>query len=177
MRHLLVAVVLAGCVDSSTGPQDDPPAAEPAPPEMPNPGTPTPTPETPDSVIARWQDCMTFSDFQTANMANAWANMQTSTGYKCTACHASGGNGFIATTDAQQMFDVLAANKYYLLGHITLSPTAQGSYEVIVNENTIPAAGSGQVPHTEHPRYDATAGMNATRMFYNLTQAHCSGPV
>jgi cytochrome c len=180
MRHLLVAVLLASCADSPS-PEPEPPMPEPemeTPPEMPDPGTPTPTPtETPDGVIARWQQCMTFGDFQTANVASTWANMSTANNQKCTSCHVNGGWGFVATTNAQQMFDILKADKYYLLEFITLASSAQGGYQVIFNEQTIPAAGSGQAPYTEHPRFTATAGMNAARTFFNLTQARCSTPI
>ena len=178
MRHLIVAVLLASCVDSSSGPETEPPMTEPemqTPPEMPEHDTPTP--ETPDEVIARWQACMTFADFHAANMASAWSNMTTASNQKCTSCHVNGGSGFIATTNEQQMFDVLKMNKYLLLELVTLALTAEGTYHVIVNDKTIPAAGSGQVPHAEHPHFDATAGMNATRMFYDLTQARCSTPI
>jgi hypothetical protein len=147
------------------------------PPEMTEPDDSTPTPESPDEVIARWQQCMTFGDFQSVNMASTWANTSTTTSQKCTSCHLDGGWGFIATTNAQQMFDLLKADKYYLLQFISLAPATQGGWQVIFNELTVPAAGSGQVPHVEHPRFTATAGMNAARAFYQLTQARCSTPI
>jgi hypothetical protein len=182
MRHLLVVILLASCVDSSSDPQGDPPAPddpEPemqTPPDMPEPGTPTPA--TPDEVIARWQQCMTFADFQTANMANAWASMSTTSNQKCTSCHVTGSFSFMATTNAQQMFDVLKMDKYYLLEFVSLAPAAQGGgYDVIFNDKTIPSVAAGQVPYAEHPRFDATVGMNAARTFYTLTNARCATPI
>ncbi|HTL37009.1 MAG TPA: hypothetical protein VL326_27925 [Kofleriaceae bacterium] len=145
------------------------------PPDEPEPGTPTPA--TPDELIARWQQCMTFADFQTANVAPAWANMSTTLNQKCTSCHINGGWSFMATTNAQQMFDVLKTDKYYLLDFISIGPAEQGGYQVIFNDKTIPSVATGQVPYAEHPRFTATAGMNATRNFYELTSARCSTPI
>lgn len=181
MRHLLVVVLLASCVDSSSGPETEPPTTVPEP-EMQTPpdetGDPgTPTPATPDELIARWQQCMTFADFQTANVAPAWSSMLTSSNQKCTACHNAGAFSFMATVDAQQMFDVLKTNKYYLLEFVSIAPATAGGYQVIFNDKTIPSVAAGQVPYAEHPRFNATAGMNAARNFYDLTSARCSTPI
>ena len=143
---------------------------------MPEPPPPPPMPGDATAALQRFQDCMVFADFQSANMAGAWSSLTTNNGSKCAACHVNGGFNFIVTADAQFFFDTLKSNKYYLLEHITVGQTAQGQYQAIVNETTIPAAGSGQAPHTEHPRFNAAAGMTATRNFYNLTQARCAAP-
>jgi hypothetical protein len=173
MRHLLFAVLLASCVDSSGDPEEALPLPDP---EVATPDPGTPTPESPDDVIARWQQCMTFADFQSADMANSWAHMLSTGNMKCMNCHGTGAGGFIATTNAQQMFDVLKTQQYYLLQHITLAATAQGSYQVVVDTNSIPEAGLGHAPHAEHPTFNASAGMTAFRTFFQLTQSRCAGP-
>jgi hypothetical protein len=68
-------------------------------------GTTTPPPgtttETPGAATARvlnqWSACMTEANWTTANMTKAWGTMQANNGSKCEDCHATGGQGMIAT--------------------------------------------------------------------------------
>ena len=64
--------------------------------------------------MSQFAGCMTITNFNTANMANAWGNLQAKNGSECKRCHATGGEGFIASTNAQVMFDTISTNKMLL---------------------------------------------------------------
>ena len=178
MRHLLALVLVASCVATDEGPPPDP--VEPTPDEPtpePEPEEPTTPNEGPEAALLRWQQCMTFSDFQAANMAGAWTSVATTTNQKCGSCHAVASYGFVATSNAQQFFDVIKADKYLLQAFVDVSTVASqpGAYQVIVDEQTIPGAGSGGI--VEHPRFNPAVGMAALRDFYLRTEARCAGPL
>ena len=148
-------------------------------PDEPTPAPPEPTTpnEGPEAVLLRWQQCMTLADFQAANMAGAWTSVATTpTNQKCASCHAVASYGFVATSNAQQFFDVIKADKYLLQAFVDVAAVASqpGAWQVIVDEQTIPGAGSGDIP--EHPRFNPAVGMTALRDFYQRTQARCAAP-
>jgi len=154
---------VTACVASPA--PDDPIPPEPADPAPTDPSDPEP-PEI--SLLRSWMQCMELSDFQASNMAGAWANTITSNNTRCSACHENGADGFIATLDEQRFFDVLKGNKYFALMFFTVYGPAD---HVVVNDVTIPSISRGEVPHTQHPLFDASLGLAATSKFYDLTQA------
>lgn len=173
MRHLLVLVLVTSCVATDDG---QPPLPEEPDAPTPPPDEPTTPNENPEAVLLRWQQCMTFADFQAANMAGAWTSVATTTNQKCASCHGPASHGFVATSNAQQFFDLIKADKFLLLAFVNVAGIASqpGAYHVTVNEVTIPGAGSGDIP--EHPRFDPAAGMTALRDFHQRTQARCAPP-
>ena len=178
MRHLLVLALAAGCV-ATDEPRPLPESPDDPTPEVPTPDDPTPpTTESPGDTLLRWQQCMTFADFQAANMAGAWTSVATTpTGQQCASCHQVASYGFVATSNAQQFFDVLEADVTLLSAFVDVTTLASqpGAYQVVVDEQTIPGAGSGDIP--EHPRFNPAAGMTALRDFHQRTEARCANPL
>lgn len=168
-------VVFASCTTTDDGVLEEPP-----PEEEPTPPLPEPPPtggETPAQASARVLDqfvqCMKFADFQTANMV-AWAGLPSTNNQQCRSCHVTGGHGFIATDQAQFMFDTIKTNKYMLLQFVTVDlQQGPANAKVIVNRESFRGVGLGLVPHAEHPRFnpETNAGMTALGRFYDLTQA------
>lgn len=168
----LVALLLAGCTQAEDGEPLEPP------PEQEQPSTPPTTPpssETPSEaaqrVLGEFSDCMTFADFQTANMV-AWASVAATNNQRCVNCHVSGAEGFIASNQAQFMFDAIKQNKYLLLQFVTPDLTnGTTAAKMIVNQQSFQAVALGNAPHAEHPRFNPTtnAGISALQSFYTLT--------
>jgi len=135
--------------------------------------------ETPAAATARvmnaWSACMTKTNFDSAEMANAWGNMTANNNQRCSNCHASGDGGFIATVDSQLMFDVVSSNKYYMLQymHVKLDLSNLANSTMEINTQSFMGVSGGQAPHLEHPRFNATDnnGMRALEDFYNTTKA------
>jgi hypothetical protein len=147
------------------------------------------TVETPGAATARlmneWSACMNITDFNSANMATAWGQMQANNGSRCESCHATGGYGMIVTQVAESdpaggppgLFTTLATNKYYMIQYfqVDLSQTgADGKTgKIIVNTTSFDGVSKAQPPHTEHPTFNATnnQGMTALNQWYTLTAA------
>lgn len=139
--------------------------------------------ETPGQATARvlnqWSACMTEANWTTANMTTAWGQMQANNGSKCEDCHATGGQGMIATeiqdsgASGPGMWTVVSTNEYYMVQFFTVD-LSQGTAaaKVIVNTVSFNGVASGTPPHTEHPTFNATnnQGMTALQKFYTLTQ-------
>lgn len=140
------------------------------------------TTETPGAATARvlnqWSACMTEANWTTAKMTTAWGQMQANNGSKCEDCHATGGQGMIATeiqdsgTSGPGMWTVVSTNEYYLVQFFTVD-LSQGTAnaKVIINHVSFDGVASGEPPHTEHPTFNSTnnQGMTALTSFYNLT--------
>ena len=62
-----------------------------------------------ERVLREFNGCMTVQDFQAVNFGSAWAQTGSDEG-DCEQCHISGGEGFLATRNAQYMYDVLSKN-------------------------------------------------------------------
>jgi hypothetical protein len=150
------------------------------------------TTEGPGQATARlmneWSACMNITDFNTANMATAWGQMQTNNGSRCESCHATGGYGMIVTQVAESatggppgLFTTLATNKYYTIQYFSVDLTKPGvgpndtgkMGQIVVNTTSFQGVANAQPPHTEHPTFDATnnQGMTALQQFYQLTMA------
>lgn len=148
----------------------------------PGPGSGSGSSETPGQATARllngWTACMTEANWTTANMTTAWGNMQANNGSKCESCHATGGQGMIASEIQDSgpsgvgMWTVVSTNEYYLVQFFTVDLTATPA-KVVINHVSFDGVSKGQAPHTEHPQFDSTNnnGMTALSKFYDLTAA------
>ena len=133
----------------------------------------TETPPTPDAppaltpmqVLAQWSGCMSLTDFQTANMAEAWGNMAASNNQLCRNCHGDGGFSFIASLDENFFFTTMSEHSSYMVKFFSLQGT-----DVIVNTGSVQNAG---VTLVGHPRFDPVnnPGMLALKTFYDATKA------
>jgi hypothetical protein len=136
-------------------------------------GTTTTGGETPAAATARvmgaWSACMDKTLFDQAQMSQAWGNMTASNNQRCEGCHATGAEGFMATTDSQFMFDTISSNKYYMLQYFSVSGLDNpATAKMVINQTSFMGVSQGQDPHREHPRFNATdnAGMTALTKFY-----------
>jgi hypothetical protein len=140
-------------------------------------------PEGPGQATARllnqWTACMTLANWQAANMTTAWGNMQTNGGSACRSCHATGGQGFIATNIEETaaggppgMWTVVSTKEPYLVQFFSVD-LASTPAKVIMNMTTFQGVATGTPPHSEHPRFDPANndGMNALKTFYDTTAA------
>jgi hypothetical protein len=130
----------------------------------------------------RWMKCMTIEDFRTAGMVNEWnetysyQNMtgdtpeDTTEGTTCEKCHENGSEGFIVTPNEQKFFDTIKTDRYYALEYFTFSPLVT-PFEVTENRIAMAGVSTGQDPHREHPRFNPSAGLAASKLFAALTQA------
>lgn len=128
-----------------------------------------------ERVLAEFAGCMTLTDFQTANMADAWGNMNAQNNQQCENCHATGGEGFVASRNETFMWNVFSNRKYYFLQYLTVDLLGgAASAKVIINETSFRGVATAQAPHGEHPTFNAGAnsqGMQALKQFYDLTMA------
>lgn len=127
-----------------------------------------------DRVMSQFAGCMTLTDFQTANVAAAWANINTNEG-QCKRCHANGESSFIANQDAPTAFGVISAKKMFWLQYFTVD-LSQGAAaaKVITNKVSFQGVSNRQAPHTTHPAfpYPNNAGVTALNAFYDKTLAN-----
>lgn len=147
------------------------------------------TTESPGQATARlmneWSACMNITDFNTAQMAQKWGQMQTNQGSRCESCHATGGYGMIVTQVAESdpaggppgLFTTIATNKYYMIQYFSVDLTQPGTGgkmgKIIINHTSFEGVANRQPPHTEHPTFNAdnNQGMQALQQFYDLTMA------
>lgn len=151
------------------------------------PGPSTGT-ETPGQATARlmnaWSSCLTVTDFQSANMRQAWQNM-TAGGSACETCHSTGAYNFIVSriveTDPNGgppgFYTTLATIKEYMIMWFTVDLTQTGPDgkrgKIVINEQAFIGVAEGKAPHATHPRFNAlnNQGMTALREWYDLTMA------
>ena len=143
MRALLLVAML-GCVDE----------AAPVQPIDEQPAAPVDT-----SEFGAFIACIERADFDAANMATAWASIAAQN-QTCATCHTD----VEYSGDADAFFDALAQRTYVQLKFFAFEDGA-----VVVNERTIPAVGKSGA----HPRFNASAGIAATRDLYERTRANC----
>lgn len=147
------------------------------------------TTESPGQATARlmneWSACMNITDFNSANMAQEWGQMQANNGSRCESCHATGGYGMIVTQVAESdpaggppgLFTTIATNKYYMIQYFSVDLTQPGADgkmgKIIINKTSFEGVANRQPPHTEHPTFNAdnNRGMTALQSFYDLTAA------
>lgn len=128
-----------------------------------------------ERVLAEFAGCMTLADFQTADMADAWGDMNAQNNQQCENCHATGGEGFVASRNETFMWNVFSNRKYYFLQYLTVDLLGGATAaKVIINETSFRGVATAQAPHAEHPTFNANAnsqGMVALKQFYDLTMA------
>lgn len=128
-----------------------------------------------ERVLAEFAGCMTLTEFQTANMADAWGDMNAQNNQQCENCHATGGEGFIASRNETFMWNVFSNRKYYFLQYLTVDLLGgAAAAKVIINETSFRGVATAQAPHQEHPTFNAgpnSQGMVALKQFYDLTMA------
>ena len=117
--------------------------------------------------LQEWSGCQSLDAFTTANMAPAWGHMATVLVERCSGCHGSGAEGFIANEDPAVMFKAITENQTLMLQYFTID----GTGTVIVNENSFKAVTGAS--HPTHPRFNATdnPGMTALRDYYTAVAA------
>lgn len=132
-----------------------------------------------ERVLSAFNGCMQLTDFNAANMASAWGNMEAQNNQECEACHVNGGEGFIATSNAPFMFETLNTRKYYFLQYFTVDLTMGAmAAKIKINQASFIGVARGLDPHREHPRFNATdnQGMTALNKFYNATMTRVNTP-
>jgi mono/diheme cytochrome c family protein len=139
-------------------------------------------------VLNQWSACMSLTNFNAANMAQAWGNMQTNNGERCASCHSTGGYGFMATGIAETkaggppgLFTTMATNQYYTVMYysVDLSDTTRDATgklmnaKMKVNEDSFKGVAQNIAPHVQHPSFNYTnsQGINALKTFYTSTAA------
>ncbi|MDQ3365914.1 MAG: hypothetical protein M3680_10855 [Myxococcota bacterium] len=125
-----------------------------------------------ERVLSAFAGCMTYDNFRAANMSQAWGGMEAQNNQNCDNCHATGGEGFIASRQPQFMFDVVSTKKYFFLQYFTVNLTMGAAMaKVELNKSSFLGVANGQAPHLEHPRFNAlqNPGMTASLKFYDAT--------
>jgi hypothetical protein len=132
-----------------------------------------------DRVMSKFAGCMTLTNFNATNMANAWGNLTAQNNQQCRDCHNNGGEGFTASDQASIMFPAISTRKMHFLQYFTVDLT-KGAAEakVIINLVSFRGVALGQDPHREHPRFnpDNNQGMTALRAFYDRTMTAVNTP-
>ena len=144
-----------------------------APPPNQPPGVETLSQAT-ERVLSEFAGCMTKTDFDAANMAQAWGGLQAQNNQECDNCHANGAEGFVASRLSTQFWNIFSVKKYYFLQYMTVDLTqGAAAAKVVINTTSFRGVATAQDPHREHPTFNATnnQGMNALNQFYNATMA------
>ncbi len=124
-------------------------------------------------VIEEFNGCMALEDFTEVNFGQAYANSGSDEG-PCRNCHVTGGEGFMASPSAQQMFDVHTTRQMFFLQYFTVDLTQGAAMATVkVNETSFRGVATGQDPHRDHPRFNAldNNGMIQLRAFYDRIMA------
>lgn len=125
-----------------------------------------------ERVMQGFAGCMTKTNFDAANMANAWGNLRAQNNSACQTCHTNGGHGFIASQQSQLFYDVVSTKKNYWLQYFTVKlDEGPAAAKVIVNEVSFKGVALSVAPHLEHPRFNPTDnnGMTALKNLYDTT--------
>jgi hypothetical protein len=128
--------------------------------------------------MSQFAGCMTIENFNAANMANAWGNLNAQNNQQCENCHVNGGEGFIASRLAEPFFATISTKKMFWLQYFTVKlDEGPANAKVIINTVSFQGVANGEDPHREHPRFNATNnnGMNALNQFYNTTMTAVQG--
>ena len=136
-------------------------------------------------VINQWSACMSLTNFNTANMAQAWGNMQTNNGERCASCHSTGGYGFMATGIAETkaggppgLFTTMATNQYYMVMYysVDLSDTTRDATgklmnaKMKVNEDSRSRVSLRTSPRTSSTRASTTRTTQASTLSRRSTR-------
>ena len=128
-----------------------------------------------DRVMSAFAGCMLLTDFQTANMGAAWANINTNEG-QCKRCHVNGESMFIANQDNPTAFGVISTKKMYFLQYFTVDlTTGAATAKVVVNDVSFTGVHARLAPHQSHPTFtypDNNPGVTARKQVYDKTIAN-----
>ena len=128
-----------------------------------------------ERVLAEFAGCMTKTNFDTANMADAWGNNPAQNNQTCKECHVNGGFGMMASDISQSMYNVVSVKKNYFLQYFTVDLLTGGAAgaKVVINTTSFKGVATATDPHREHPTFNPTnnQGMTALTTFYNATMA------
>ena len=124
--------------------------------------------------LAQFTGCMRQADFDTANVAKAYAEQVNTSEGTCKQCHVNGQaqSYFIATPSSTNMYTAISSYREYLSTFFTVDNKA-----VVLNMVPFTVAADGG-PNGQHPKnWDATnnKGMQAMKKFYDLTMEHMNG--
>lgn len=165
--HSLFVLLAACAVDGATQDPGDPgEPADPTPPDdEPPPDDPPPPPNTTKLLYDEWSGCMSFDNFQQANMTGAWNDLAVRGA--CNNCHVDGSYGFTVSADPETFFQKMSEQPHVIMQYFTLAgnPLAvKPNYALVNVTKAVP-------PHQEHPAFDVatTGAINALDVFYNLT--------
>jgi hypothetical protein len=131
-------------------------------------------------LLQKWSGCMDKGDFDTEQVANAWANKQTNEG-ACQQCHPTG-QGFLARNDSTFVFDVLTTQPnpkggYFMEYYFTVDTTTDpANPKIIINKDLILRAATGTAQHPKFTLDNDGNGNNPTAFqrltnFYTKTMA------
>lgn len=128
-----------------------------------------------ERVLAEFAGCMTLEDFQAADMADGWGDMNAQNNQQCENCHATGGEGFVASRNETFFWNVFSNRKYYFLQYLTVDLLGgPAAAKVIMNQTSFRGVATAMPPHNEHPTFNAglnSQGMQALREFYDSVMA------
>jgi hypothetical protein len=117
---------------------------------------------------------MTLTNFNTANMADAWGNMQDNNNSTCQECHTNGGQGFVASQLVSTFWNLISEHRQYMTQYFAVDLTGgTAAAKVIINTVSFTQVGTALAPHTEHDKFNPTnnQGMTALNKFYTSTTA------
>lgn len=125
-----------------------------------------PPPVDPIAKINQWSGCMSLTNFETSEMAQAWNVLASTMNQRCANCHQAGLDTFLSGTgNAEIFFNGLTTQRDFLLKYFTVDNTGA----VVINTASMANAG---VTLPGHPRFNPTdnVGMTALNEFYTLTK-------
>jgi hypothetical protein len=147
-----------------------------------SPTSPNPTPPDPLLALERtWSGCLALADFRSANMAQAWGNMQTEDTSTCESCHTSGGFGMVASTYETTFFALLTEHSQFMLQYFAPDTTDPQHPVMAVNTFSFMQVSQALAPHLEHDLFDPAPGMAALQVFFTdantrLANNQCEAP-
>jgi hypothetical protein len=143
----------------------------------------TNTPNARDLLLQKWSGCMVKTEWDTAGVAQAWAQKTTDTNNTaCQQCHVNG-QGFWANADSTRSFNVLTTAKnpsggWFMEMYFTVDMTTDpANPKIIINRDLIQRAALGTAQHEKFQIDTDRNGGNPPAMtrlknFYDLTMTH-----
>jgi hypothetical protein len=124
-----------------------------------------------ERLLQEWSGCMNLTDWNTAGVAQAWANKGSGEG-PCIRCHINGQASMIATDESERMFNVITTNRYFMSTYFAPNVVDPNNARMEINRPEFERVGTNQYPHIEHPSFNVDGNaMNKLTDFYNLTAA------
>jgi hypothetical protein len=105
-----------------------------------------------DALLAKFSGCMVQSEFDTAGVAQAWAQKTTdTTNTACQQCHVQA-QGFLANADSTRTFQILTTQPnpkggWFLEYYFTVDTTDPNNPKMIINRDLITRAANGTGQH------------------------------